>query len=263
MNKICNKCGQEKLLTIEFWDIRNSAKDGFRNRCKECRKKYMNSRRENNYEKIRATELEYEKNNRESINESARKRYKENNYIENKRIYRRENREIISKKAKEKLKNRTDEEIELDRVYRQEYYQKNKEKIIKQNCLYIKKKLAEDIQWMLKFRLRGRIKDALKKNRKLAKSFELVGADIEFVRFYLENQFTGEMTWDNHGKIWHIDHIIPICSFDLTILEEQKKCFHYTNLRPLLATDNLKKSADDKLLSFKHQNKSVDDSFSL
>lgn len=49
------------------------------------------------------------------------------------------------------------------------------------------------------------------------------------------------MSWDNFGE-WYIDHIKPCCSFDLTDIEQQKKCFHYTNLQPLWAIDNLKKS---------------------
>jgi len=48
------------------------------------------------------------------------------------------------------------------------------------------------------------------------------------------------MNWENQGE-WHVDHIRPICSFDMTIEEEQIKCFHYSNLQPLWAEDNLKK----------------------
>jgi hypothetical protein len=51
------------------------------------------------------------------------------------------------------------------------------------------------------------------------------------------------MTWENHGKFgWHIDHIIPCASFDLTDLEQQKKCFHYTNFQPLWWRENILKS---------------------
>ena len=49
------------------------------------------------------------------------------------------------------------------------------------------------------------------------------------------------MTWDNYGE-WHIDHIKPCCGFDLTDFEQQKKCFHYTNLQPLWAKDNITKN---------------------
>jgi hypothetical protein len=56
------------------------------------------------------------------------------------------------------------------------------------------------------------------------------------------------MSWENHGTYgWHIDHIIPCDAFDFTKIEEQKKCFHYTNLQPLWREDNLKKS--NKILS--------------
>jgi len=70
---------------------------------------------------------------------------------------------------------------------------------------------------------------------------ELLGCNIEFVKKYLESKFDKEMSWDNYGK-WHIDHIKPVASFDLTKLDEQKKCFHYTNIQPLWAKENREKS---------------------
>ena len=48
------------------------------------------------------------------------------------------------------------------------------------------------------------------------------------------------MSWDNYGD-WHIDHIRPCCSFDLSKIEEQEKCFHYSNLQPLWAEENMTK----------------------
>jgi len=71
---------------------------------------------------------------------------------------------------------------------------------------------------------------------------DLIGESPQFVKNYLTLKFTDGMSWENHGK-WHIDHIKPCCSFDLTKPEEQQKCFHYTNLQPLWAKDNLRKGA--------------------
>ena len=73
------------------------------------------------------------------------------------------------------------------------------------------------------------------------RSKELTGADIDVVKAHLERQFVDGMTWENRGA-WHVDHIRPCASFDLTDPEQQRQCFHYTNLQPLWAEDNLAKS---------------------
>jgi len=70
----------------------------------------------------------------------------------------------------------------------------------------------------------------------------MLGCTINELWIHLEKQFKQGMTRQNHGK-WHIDHIIPCVSFDLTKPEEQSKCFHYTNLQPLWASENLAKGS--------------------
>jgi hypothetical protein len=90
--------------------------------------------------------------------------------------------------------------------------------------------------------LRSRIWHALKHNFKSKSTLKLIGCSIEFLKFYLERKFEYNMNWNNYGK-WHVDHIIPCASFDLSNPEEQALCFHYTNLQPLWAKDNLKKHA--------------------
>ena len=79
---------------------------------------------------------------------------------------------------------------------------------------------------------------------------ELLGCTIEEFRKHLSDQFVEGMTWENHGvytldnpEKWHIDHIIPCASFNLVLEEEQKKCFHYTNMQPLWGLQNIQKSA--------------------
>lgn len=95
-----------------------------------------------------------------------------------------------------------------------------------------------NIQHVLKERLRQRIRNTVTKGYKSTSSIKLLGCNVTFFKEYLQHQFLENMSWDNYGE-WHIDHIIPCDSFDLTILEEQAKCFHYTNCQPLWAKDNL------------------------
>ena len=78
------------------------------------------------------------------------------------------------------------------------------------------------------------------KTKKDKPTKEFLGCSMEALKIYLENQFSTGMSWDNYGK-WHLDHIKPCCIFDLTDIEQQKICFHYTNLQPLWAIDNIKK----------------------
>ena len=78
-----------------------------------------------------------------------------------------------------------------------------------------------------------------KNNNKTYKTFDIVGCSPEFVKEHLEKQFIEGMTWENQGK-WHIDHIIPLSSAKTE--EEVYKLCHYTNLQPLWAEDNLRKS---------------------
>ena len=83
---------------------------------------------------------------------------------------------------------------------------------------------------------------ALSGRFKYGTTFDLIGCSSEFLRNHLKSQFTEGMTWENYGYYgWHIDHIKPCASFDLSDIEQQKLCFHYSNLQPLWAKDNMKK----------------------
>ena len=98
-----------------------------------------------------------------------------------------------------------------------------------------------DINFKIRCNLGTRIWDSLKHNYKSASTLKLIGCPIGFLKKHLESQFKLGMSWNNYGK-WHIDHIIPCASFDLSKSEEQQKCFNWTNLQPLWAEDNLSKS---------------------
>jgi hypothetical protein len=109
---------------------------------------------------------------------------------------------------------------------------------------YVKQRKRVDPNFKLRLTLRSRLGSALfhQKATKRDSTMKLVGCSIEFLRGYLEARFEEGMTWENHGE-WHIDHIRPCVSFDLTDSAQQCECFHYTNLQPLWASDNLSKGS--------------------
>lgn len=146
--------------------------------------------------------------------------------------------------------------------YNKEYRKLNNEKIKKQREIYRKNHIKEikkyrkiyktrrnklrqnrfktDINYRLSYILRRRMWDALKQNRKSNSTMKLVGCSIDQLKNHLKKQFKIGMTWQNYGK-WHIDHIKPCASFNLSKSKEQIKCFHYSNLQPLWAEENYKK----------------------
>jgi hypothetical protein len=109
----------------------------------------------------------------------------------------------------------------------------------------IKERYKTDSVFKLKVTMRARVYDVLTRFKypKRGSIFKYLGCDIHTLRTHLEIQFKDNMSWDNYGE-WHVDHIIPLSSAKNE--EELIKLCHYTNLQPLWAIDNLKKS--DKIL---------------
>ena len=110
-----------------------------------------------------------------------------------------------------------------------------------------------NINYKIKKILRNRLHDALKNSYKCGSAVRDLGCSINELKQYLEKMFynnprTGEsMSWENYGFYgWHIDHIVPLSSFNLTDREQFLKAVHYTNLQPLWMKENLSKG--DKII---------------
>lgn len=91
-------------------------------------------------------------------------------------------------------------------------------------------------------RLRKRLRNVLSGEKKSASSRRLVGCSPSELEAHIASLFLPGMSWSNR-HLWHIDHIRPCASFDLSDPAEQAKCFHYTNLQPLWAQDNIRKGS--------------------
>jgi hypothetical protein len=124
--------------------------------------------------------------------------------------------------------------------YLQPYYCKKHYLKIILFFYYKEKKLKTFIVKKIENNLRHRLYRYVRSNNS-PRHKKLLGCSIEQLKQHLEKQFQSGMSWQNYGK-WHVDHIKPCASFDLNNSTEQEVCFHYTNLQPLWAKDNLRKS---------------------
>ena len=120
--------------------------------------------------------------------------------------------------------------------------EKNRAKIKKwrdNNPEYFKK-----VEVRLAHNLRSRLIRAIKNDQKSGSAIRDLGCSVEELKQYIENQFQSEMTWDNWAMDgWHIDHIKPLVSFDLTDRKQFLEACHYTNLQPLWTIENLSKGS--------------------
>lgn len=145
--------------------------------------------------------------------------------------------------------------LEWIKNYRSKYYEKNKEAIIQKQKEYYKnpevrkiinkrrrEKIANNPQFAIACRVRNRVLKALKKVGavKSQKTMDLLGCSFEFLKKHLESQFKDGMSWEDRSS-FHIDHIRPLASFDLTDPDQLKVACHWTNLQPLLPLENIRK----------------------
>lgn len=206
--KTCSECNTEKDITCFS---RNG--NGLRSKCKEC----TNKLRERN---VIIHEVPKEGVFCCSICKTNKDVKMFGNDTSSSRGIRYACRDCVNKKCTEKRR----ENLENSRKkYREE-----------------SRKKRSNVKNRIRMNLGTRLYLAVEK--KHGNTMELTGCSKDDLYAHLESKFTDEMTWENYGK-WHIDHIKPCASFDLTKVEEQQKCFHWTNLQPLWAIDNMRKGA--------------------
>lgn len=204
--KRCSCCKELKEATNVFFAKNSRTKDGFSFRCKECRNREEYHKKT---EEVKQKRKEYYGANKEKVIAHTKK-YKERHP----EWYKKQNRK---------------------------YYLENKEKIVATSKKNHYKRISEDVSFKILQRCRTRLYNAVKGHVKSKRTKELLGCSVEHLMNHLEAQFKEGMTWDNYGE-WHIDHIKPCAMFDFSKEEHQKACFHYTNLQPLWAVENIRKS---------------------
>ncbi len=141
-------------------------------------------------------------------------------------------------KERDKLKDKDKEKIR-----RRAKYLKYKEKEIERDSLYKARRCKIDPGFKMLRNIRRRHLQAVKAagSNKTFRSTDLLGCTAEELKQHIENQFIVGMSWENHGSIWHIDHIYPLALVDWSNEEQVKQVCNYKNLQPLLAIDNIRK----------------------
>ena len=233
MSKVCNNpnCKQEKSIT-EFSKCK-AHKDGLQPWCKSCMSKKSNEWRINNPNYFKDNNFKYKEKHTET-----NKKWRENNPDYYKNYY---------AKRPDSWKNFN----EQNPNYTQNWRKHNPDKI-KEHSKKRYNKDKDNPIFKLQNSLRSRIHLALKETKtpKRKNTLEIIGLESwDKFREHIESQWVENMSWENHGAgqnntTWHIDHIIPISS--ATTEEEVYKLNHYTNLRPMWGSDNIRKS--NKLL---------------
>lgn len=186
---------------------------------------YFAEYRRKNRERIMARNKAYYLVNRDKIIEYMRDRYQ---VIKD---------EVSRKCKEEKRWLRPDAQ-----AYRRIYAQRNAASIRAKKRVWWKRKFYSDPEFRLLHNMRNRLNNAVNSNGKWGRTLELIGCKASDLKAHLQAKFKDGMTWDNYGQ-WHVDHIRPCDSFDLTQPDQQRACFHYSNLQPMWATENIKKSA--------------------
>ncbi len=218
--KKCSKCNKNKQLSD--FGKNKSRGNGLNYWCKICQNIATKTWRINNKEYTRKQSKKWHDEHPD---------YEHNRYIENIVNIRKQ-----SALWKENNKIRSAKSVK-------NYYKKNKKKISEYQKVYRKRRRKIDPVFKLSLNLRTRLYHALNGNAKNGSAIKDLGCSVKELKIYLEKQFANGMTWDNWALDgWHIDHIIPLSSFDLTNMEQMKQACHYTNLQPLWAKDNLSKS---------------------
>lgn len=229
--KNCSKC--KILKAFEEFSQHRGRKDGLQRRCKTCvRGFYLKNKTQ-----IASQHKIYNLKHKKELVLRGKTYYLENKEriaVRNKNYYLK-NKEKVAEQSK---KYRSEHRAQLA-IQKKDYNLKHK----KQMALHSKNRKKIDIQYRITTNLRSRIWKAIKINLKSGSAVRDLGCTIPELKFYLEGQFQDGMTWANWSmEGWHIDHKIPLTFFDLTNRAQFLQAAHYTNLQPMWAKDNIKKS---------------------
>jgi hypothetical protein len=236
--KKCSNCNETKATT-EYYKSGMKHRDGLRGQCKKCCSEKA---------KVARKDKRQDPKYVEEYNRKERERYHKDKSFQkaSSAKWYQKNKDVINQKHKEYRENNKDKE--KDRHAR--YFQESKEKIYE----YRKNFYNNNPGKKLMLNARRRLASSFKKG---GGTERLTSCTHEFLRRWFEFHFSidTELNFDNHGTIWHIDHVMPCAIFDTTQEEDLRKCMHWSNLMPLQIEKNLSKNNKICQVSIEEQNR--------
>lgn len=153
--------------------------------------------------------------------------------------YHRDNKEELNKRSKSWY---DDNKESVSLQYKTVPLKKSKKR--QYNNDYERNRKATDPIFKLRKNCSRLINHALNGSKNGQSILEFLSYTIDELKRHLETQFDSKMSWKNYGIYWHIDHIIPQSLLPYVSMEDEnfKKCWALSNLRPLEAIENMKKS---------------------
>merc|ERR1711991_129039 len=229
----CKSCDRD-LPKTSFY-LKDKKKKRYDTTCKTCRKESARQWHSDNRETSLANKKAWHEANRDKMLANMSRRYYGNREedLESRRQWRNENPDRVKAWNDKAYKKHRDKILKQ----KKEYGKKNRKRINK----YQREKYQNDMSYKIAVLTRSRVRDFIKGDVKESSALEYLGKDLDFVQAWLNFQFYDGMDFSNHGDYWHIDHVTPCESFDLTNEEELKKCFNWKNLQPLRAKKNISK----------------------
>jgi hypothetical protein len=240
-----------KLFSKEYRSKNIDNAKEYRLNNKEKISEFNKQYRLNNKGKIKLLSKEYRLKNRDKLKITGKKYYDENkekinlSRVDYRKKYHLINKDKINKKVKEYYLNNKEKVKKYQKEYRNKNWEKIKEKSRSINLVYVKKRYKNDPAYRILVNSRQRLGKFLKKKKinKNNTTLELIGCTPKDLKKHIEKQFLPGMSWDNYRyDIWHIDHIRPLALAKTMVDIVNLKLMHYTNLQPLWAKDNIKKS---------------------
>jgi hypothetical protein len=226
-SKYCTSCYENLPLSMFYRNRTTYIKVGYLSKCKQCCKEMNNLRKNNIKDTTLINKICKTCNKEKEISYF----YKSTRHIDG---FFKDCKECVEMKRKNKGNNprfkRTPE-------YMKEYIQNRK----------------KDPQYRMRYALRSNLSSAVERIQggvKSKRTMEYLKCSLTFFQEWFEFLFDENMSWENYGSYWHIDHIKPCASFDLSNDKDIMECYHWSNLRPCKKEDNIKKGDvyDEKLI---------------